>query len=147
MFRSLIEEDRLLYVVLAIENDCQIVPKGAFRITDVHEVERNVSFRGLTADQCFTLEGYSHFRNCQSEAKLASLLEDDAVFQPDFLDEVSTDLPKCMWSIQKDTTGRIAIIRNNIWCGFTAYHRACSGDFGGIYVGEGQKNLDLVFQL
>ena len=99
VYRSLIEEDRLLYVVLAIENDCQIAPKGAFRMTDAHEVERNVAFRGLPSADCFSLASYSHFRNCQDEAKKAALLEDDAVFQPDFLDEVSTDLPKCMWSI------------------------------------------------
>ena len=46
--RSLIEEDRLLYTVLAIENECQIVPQGAFRLTENHEVERNVSFKGLS---------------------------------------------------------------------------------------------------
>jgi len=47
IFRSLIEEDRLLYTVMAIENDCQICPHGAFRLTEDHEVERNVAFRGL----------------------------------------------------------------------------------------------------
>jgi len=52
-----------------------------------------------------------------------------------------------MWSIQKDTTGEIAIIRNHVWSGFTAYHKAGCEDFGGIYVGDGTKNLDLVFQM
>lgn len=47
VFRSLIEEDRLLYTVMAIENDCSICPHGAFRLTEDHEVERNVAFRGL----------------------------------------------------------------------------------------------------
>ena len=67
MHRSLIEEDRLLYTVLAIENDCQICPQGAFRLTEEHEVERNVSFRGLALDKCFQLSNYSHFRNVQDE--------------------------------------------------------------------------------
>ena len=62
-YRSLIEEDRLLYTVLAIENDCQICPKGAFRLTEDHEVERNVAFRGLSQDECFKLDSFSHFRN------------------------------------------------------------------------------------
>ena len=75
------------------------------------------------------------------------LLKDDAVFEPNFLDEVSKDTPKGMWSIQKDANGQTAIIRNNVWSGYTAYHKACSCDFGGVYVGDGQKNLDLVFQL
>ena len=34
VYRSLIEEDRLLYSVMAIENDCQICPHGAFRLTE-----------------------------------------------------------------------------------------------------------------
>lgn len=89
--RSLIEEDRLLYTVLAIENDCQIVPQGAFRLTENHEVERNVSFRGLCENTCFSLEKYSHFRNCQNAEKIEGLKEDDAVFQPDFLDDVHCD--------------------------------------------------------
>ena len=48
--RNLTEEDRLLYTVLAIENDCHIVPQGAFRMTPEHEVERNVAFRGLCCE-------------------------------------------------------------------------------------------------
>lgn len=80
VYRSLIEEDRLLYTVMAIENDCQICPHGAFRLTEAHEVERNVAFRGLAREQCFNLANYSHFRNCQDEAKKALLLQDDAVY-------------------------------------------------------------------
>ena len=67
IYRSLIEEDRLLYLVMAIENDCSICPHGAFRMTEDHEVERNVAFRGLSRDQTFSLSYYSHFRNCQNE--------------------------------------------------------------------------------
>lgn len=90
---------------MAIENDCQICPHGAFKLTEDHEVERNVAFRGLPIEQCFSLANYSHFRNCQDEAKKQLLLRDDAVYQPDFLDEVSSDLPSGMWSCQKDVTG------------------------------------------
>lgn len=48
--RNLIEADRLHYTVLAIENDCSIVPHGSFRLTEKHEVARNVAFRGLSSD-------------------------------------------------------------------------------------------------
>ena len=130
---------------MAVENDCQITPHGAYRLTEEHEVERNVAFRGLGSDKVFKLTNYSHFRNVQDSDKKAALLEDDAVFQTDFLDEVSTDVPMGMWSIQKDVTGMCAIIRNNVWAGFTAYHKSCSEEFGGVYVGDGLKNLDLCF--
>jgi len=80
VYRSLTEEDRLFYTVLAIENDCQICPHGAFRLTEEHEVERNVAFRGLSGEKCFKLSSYSHFRNVQNEEKKELLLQDDAVF-------------------------------------------------------------------
>ena len=147
VFRSMTEEDRLMYTVMAIENDCQICPQGAFRLTEAHEVERNVAFRGLASGKVFSLSFYSHFRNCQDDAKKAALLEDDAVFQSDFLDDVITDVPMGCWSIQKDTTDQITIIRNNVWAGFTAYQKTASEDFGGVYVGDGIKNRDLCFQL
>ena len=51
------------------------------------------------------------------------------------------------WTIQPDTTNEVAVIRNNLWAGFTAYHKAGSGDFGGVYVGDGVKNVDLCFQM
>ena len=99
IFRSMIEEDRLFYTVLAIENDCQICPHGSFRLNEQHEVERNVAFRGLSQSDCFSLARYSHFRNVQDAAKKELLLEDDAIFQPNFLDEVATDLPIGGWCI------------------------------------------------
>ena len=145
--RSLIEEDRLLYTVLAIENDCQIVPQGAFRLTENHEVERNVSFKGLCQADCFNMQKYSHFRNCQDERKKAGLLEDDAVFQADFLDDMWSDQPTGCWSIQKDSNATSAIIRHNVWAGYLAYHKKATQEFGGCYVGSGLKNTDLAFQL
>ena len=145
--RNLTEEDRLLYTVHAIENDCSIVPHGAFRMTEAHEVERNAAFRGLNCNDCFELNKYSHFRNCQDPEKKELLLKDDAVFQPDFLDEVSSDVPKGIWSDQKDSNGKCAVIRNHMWAGYTAYHASGTNCFGGVYVGDGLKNADLAFMI
>ena len=133
--------------MLAIENDCQIVPQGAFRLTENHEVERNVSFRGLCDKSCFDLGKYSHFRNCQDSAKKEGLVADDAVFQPDFLDDVDGDQPLGCWSIHRDCNGGTAIIRHNAWAGYTAFHKKSTQEFGGCYVGNGLRNTDLVFQL
>ena len=44
---DLTEINRLHYHVLAIENDCHIVPHGAMKLTTKHEVERNQAFLGL----------------------------------------------------------------------------------------------------
>lgn len=61
--KELVELDRLKYVVLAIENDCQIAPIGAFKMTSQHQVRRNEAFKGLTSTQTLSLNNYLHFRN------------------------------------------------------------------------------------
>lgn len=116
-------------------------------MTEAHEVERNASFRGLNCTTGFELNSYSHFRNCQDQTKKELLLRDDAVFQPDFLDEVSSDMPQGLWSVQKDSNGKTAVIRNHVWAGYTAYHKVGSNTFGGVYIGDGLKNADLAFMI
>lgn len=140
---NLKEIDRLLYVVLAIENDCHIIPLGAMRLTENHEVARNCSFKGLTEAECFDLNNYQHFRNVQSKSKMQALLHDDAVFSRNFLDHLNDDKPLGAWSVQKDSTGCSAIIRNHGWFGFTAYHKSKSGVYGSVYIGEGLRNNEL----
>lgn len=85
---NLKEIDRLLYTVLAIENDCHILPQGAMRLTESHEVSRNAAFKGLNEKEFCNLKCYSHFRNVQSKVKAQALLQDDAVFQRNFLDDL-----------------------------------------------------------
>lgn len=140
---NLKEVDRLLYTVLAIENDCHIIPNGSMRLTENHEVARNCAFKGLGEGEAFDLVHYSHFRNVQSKVKAQALLHDDAVFQRDFLDGLSEDKPKGCWSVQKDHSGRAAIIRNHAWFGFTAYHKCKTNVFGSVYIGEGLRNNEL----
>ena len=69
------------------------------------------------------------------------------MYLTNFLDDVDDDRPNGCWSLQKDSTGEVAIIRNYAWAGFTAYHRANSTEHGCFYYGEGLKNNDLTFQL
>lgn len=60
---NLKEIDRLHYHVLAIENDCHIIPNGSMKLTPTHEVARNEAFQGLPSAEAFNLTFYSHFRN------------------------------------------------------------------------------------
>lgn len=61
--KELTEIDRLRFVVCAIENDCQIAPVGAFKMTANHELRRNEAFQGLNCDNAKALESYVHLRN------------------------------------------------------------------------------------
>jgi len=94
------------------------------KLTPLHEVARNEAFRGLSVEECYKLNFYSHFRNVQDNSKKENLEADDAIFMRDFLDEVITDKPEGCWSLQKDGTESFAIIRNNVWKGYCAYHFA-----------------------
>ena len=143
------EIDRVHYLVRAIENDCHIVPQGAIKLTTSHEVSRNEAFKGLSASEAFNLAHYSHFRNVQNQEKKEALEKDDAIYQRNFLDDVSADRPPVgCWAIQRDSaTSTTAILRNLMWPGSYAYHKAGTRVFGSVYIGDGQKNTDLAFML
>lgn len=135
------------YLVRAIENDCHVVPQGSFKLTTSHEVARNEAFRGLSMNDAFSFSKYSHFRNVQNREKKEGLEKDDAIFQKNFLDDAVSDKPTGCWSVQKDATGRVAVIRNLQWPGYFAYHKAGTKIFGSVYIGEGIKNTELPFML
>lgn len=63
--KNYLEEDRLAYTVQAIENDCQLVPVGAFRMIPAHEVRYNDQFQGLSPKN-FSLNSFVHFRYPES---------------------------------------------------------------------------------
>jgi radial spoke head protein 9 len=146
--RNFIELDRLQFTVLAIENDCHIMPKGSVKLTELHEVRRNNAFRGLNLENAFLIGSYSHFRNIQNPQKQKDLMKDDAVFHSSFLDEASACKTTGAWSVQQGGTKKdIAVIRNHEWCGYTMFHKLNTKVHGACYIGEGVKNTDLNFLL
>jgi radial spoke head protein 9 len=72
---------------------------------------------------------------------------DEGIYNHYFLDEIQQDWPKGSWNILKDTSGTVAIVRNKLWPGYYAYHRINTPVFGGVYIGNGIKNLDLPFMI
>jgi len=145
--RNFLEIDRLLYFVLSVETDCHLVPQGAYKLTTKHEVHRNESFTGLKPIEAFSIQFYSHFRNCLQKDKQENLEMDDAIFEKNFLDDAFCDAPRGCWSVQKDSTKRVAVVRNLQYPGYFAFHKANSKVFGSFYCGEGLKNAELPFML
>lgn len=145
--KGVTELDRLAYAVHAIENDCQVVPVTSFKMTPIKEVRRNEAFRGLKKDQVFQLDSYMHFRKPITKDKKEQLERDEAIYNHRFLDELTTDLPQGSWNLLKDTSEQVAILRNKLWPGYFAYHRVNTPIYGGIYFGNGIKNLDLPFMI
>ena len=145
--KELVELDRLKYVVLAIENDCQIAPVGAFKMNSQHQVRRNEAFKGLNAQQTLSLDNYLHFRNGQTDSKKAALDEPSAPFNAKFLESISEDKPKGCWNFQHDLSQQIVLGRSLMWPGFHFYHKHGQSKFGSVYIGDGLKNLELQFMI
>lgn len=70
-------------------------------MTDQHEVRRNTAFHGLCEEEALCIEGYQHFRNVQNPLKLKGLLDDEACFNRNFLDEAADPKRKGVWAIIK----------------------------------------------
>ncbi len=51
------------------------------------------------------------------------------------------------WSLQHDGFLGTTTLRNLIWPGYTFYYNGAAGSWGGLYVGTGVKNNDLIFML
>ena len=69
----------------------------------------------------------------------------EGIYNHDFLDNASEDLPKGSWSILKETTGTVAVLRNKLWPGFYGFHKTNSNVYGSVYIGDGVKALDIPF--
>eukprot|EP01017_Pseudomicrothorax_dubius_P042130 TRINITY_DN6833_c0_g1_i1.p1 TRINITY_DN6833_c0_g1~~TRINITY_DN6833_c0_g1_i1.p1 ORF type:complete len:278 (+),score=92.85 TRINITY_DN6833_c0_g1_i1:173-1006(+) len=145
--KNFTELDRLAYVIRAIDIDCSVIPVGAFRLTPNHELRYNDEFRGLSIPESENLHNYMHFRNPQTIEKQEYIAREEALFFYDFLDPIDKDLPYGCWALHKDASKTIATIRSLLWPGYIAYHRANSNIFGGVYIGNGIKNVDLPFLL
>ena len=83
----------------------------------------------------------------QQKEKKEGIEKDDAIYKKDFLDSITSDKPQGCWSVQKDSTGAIALVRNLLWPGFYSFHKAGTKHFGSVYIGEGVKNCELPFML
>ena len=141
------ELNRLAHVVRSIDQNCSVVPKGAFKYTPLKETIHNEAFKGLNKDQAFSLENWQHFRVIQQQDKVGIMLRDEAVYNSKFLDDTIADFPKKSWSLTKDCTESVANLRNNLWPGHFSFHRVNTPLYGSLYIGYGIRNNDLPFMV
>lgn len=145
---GLSELDRLSFVVNSIEHQCQIVPTGSYKKNTLGEVMPNDAFSGLQLLQLVDLNHYMHLRPVEQVDKREQAMREEDVFVADFLDNSALDQPHSSWSVIKDPINPLVVtIRSRLWPGFFAYHRGNTGLFGGVYMGDGLKNVDLAFML
>ncbi|KAK3750021.1 hypothetical protein QZH41_008657 [Actinostola sp. cb2023] len=142
------EEDRLATAIEAIDYDVRIAPRGAYTRTATSAVQMNRTFEGLSVADAGKLSSYFHFRDPVIFMKKSLLQKSELDKAIDFLDPIDTDVPRGgSWSIQFERGSGLVTLRSLHWFGFSFFHAPNSRVYGSIYVGTGNKNLDLPFML
>ena len=135
-------------MVHQIDQLCQIVPVGSYKKTPLGEVQQNAAFRGLKFDQLSQLESYMHLRPVRQEDKIDLAAREEDICTHDFLDDASLEKPSQGWTIRRDEINpSVVVLRSRVYPGFCAYARANCRIFGGLYIGDGLKNLTLPFMI
>ncbi|KAK3597405.1 hypothetical protein CHS0354_040135 [Potamilus streckersoni] len=141
------EEDRLSSVIADIDEDVRIVPRAAFIKTPLAHVIPNRSFEGLTVSESAKLCNYMHFRHPKLLLEKSLLQRANLDKAIDFLDTLEEDIPKGSWSMQFERGSGLLTLRSLLWQGYVFYHIPGTRKFGSVYMGTGEKNLDLPFML
>ncbi|XP_048842378.1 LOW QUALITY PROTEIN: radial spoke head protein 9 homolog [Brienomyrus brachyistius] len=141
------EEQRVAAVVLTIDREASVVPRGAFTRTPDGRVQTNRSFEGLSWSEAVKLSNYCHFTEPQAGKKNRIL--DMTRLDPslDFLHSLTEDIPKGSWSLQLEKGSRVVVLRSLLWLGLSFFHVPMTPQHGYIYMGDGLKNMDLPFML
>ncbi|XP_048153884.1 radial spoke head protein 9 homolog [Corvus hawaiiensis] len=141
------EEARLIATIEQIDREVGIVPRGAFVKTPLGSVHENRHFEGLSLLEAKKLSSYFHFTEPVNLKNKTLLEKADLDPSTDFLDSLEHDIPQGSWSIQLEKGGTVVVLRSLLWLGLTFYHVPMTKQFGYVYFGTGEKNLDLPFML
>jgi radial spoke head protein 9 len=86
----------------------------------------------------------------QNSVKRSVRDRQEDIFEVAFLDgahEAGTNWTADSWTVMKDTTQQLGVLRSRLWPGFVAFHRAQTNIYGNFYCGNGVQNTDLVFMI
>ncbi|KAF1455629.1 hypothetical protein FQV24_0012878, partial [Spheniscus mendiculus] len=141
------EESRLVATIEQIDRAVGIIPRGAFLKTPLGSVRENRNFEGLSLTEAKKLSSYFHFTEPVNLKNKTLLEKADLDPSTDFLDSLEHDIPQGSWTVQLEKGGTVVVLRSLLWLGLTFYHVPMTKQYGYVYFGTGEKNLDLPFML
>ncbi|KAG9469902.1 radial spoke head protein 9 homolog [Eleutherodactylus coqui] len=141
------EESRLVATIALIDREAAVAPRGAFIKNPLGQVNINHSFRGLTVSEAKKMSSFFHFTPTLIPKKKSLLEKADQDPAVDFLDSLEHDVPKGCWSLQLEQGSSVVILRSLLWLGMTFYHVPLTPQHGYIYIGNGERNIDLPFMI
>jgi len=146
---TLKEEERLAAVVADIDREVFVVPRKAYIKSPSGQVYKNRNFEGHTQSEACRLHNYLHLRPAERSLLHDQLTLERADFDNsiDFMDCIESDIPKGCWCVQLDRVTGAVLLKSLLWPGYFFYHVPCTAQYGSVYVGTGEKNIDLPFML
>lgn len=141
------ELHRLAVTVSSIDGSCSVVPVGSFVSAASKQIVANGSYAGLSYEAAGNLRSYLHFRAPRSALAMAANERAGIARPGDIFDSCTDDAPKGVWSLNYDSTGTHAVLKNAYWNGYCHFQTVGEPTFGGVYFGIGVPNLDLAFGL
>jgi radial spoke head protein 9 len=152
---AMAESIRLAYFVSEHDHACSIVPRGAFLAgTGASTVPtRNRGFAGLDATAAVLLQNYFHVQKPADSPVVSTVVRNKEIFADtfspswDFLTSIVDDMPQGIWAVKYDPSLCMVTLQNLYFQGSIFYHVPNTNDFGQMYFGSGERNLDLCFVL
>uniref|UniRef100_UPI00398E7860 radial spoke head protein 9 homolog n=1 Tax=Pristiophorus japonicus TaxID=55135 RepID=UPI00398E7860 len=141
------EEERLTATVEQINREAAVVPRRAFVKTPYEEVHKNRSFEGLSVTEAGKLRSYLYFSKPIKLKRKPLLQKANLEESIDFLNCIDDDALKMFWSLQYERGSKLVILRNLVWLGFTFFHVPETAQYGSLYMGLGEKNMDYPFMM
>ncbi|KAG5495225.1 hypothetical protein JKF63_02280 [Porcisia hertigi] len=125
------------------------------------EVRRNTAFGGLTSkpDGALSLANYYHLRSVNPYRRLVARNQNilftksslerlsehpnlDATFEP-----LTEDVPTGVWQLRYDAFNKVVVGRNLRFAGSLFYHVPETSVYGTLYMGDGNININVAFEL
>jgi len=144
---SMAESIRLSYFVIEHDRACKLVPRGAFLRGGDNIITKNRAFKGLSVEEATSLKFYFKKKENYSASPNTHLFKENTAVSRDFLCSIADDVPRGMWTVKYDSTQGVAVVLNLFFLGSMTYHVAETNQFGQVYVGTGERNLDMLFML
>ena len=144
---SLPESHRLSRFVSTHDTACRLFVRGSFLSKD-DVVVKNRTFNGLDVPQALKLSSYLKVHG--GRANKETLIRSYAHHfngTTDFLVPITEDRPEGVWSVKYDPALAIVTVQNLLFEGSLFWLKVNSAEYGQVYFGSGEINLDLCFML
>jgi radial spoke head protein 9 len=141
------EIHRLSWTVARIDHDVSVVPVNSWIASAAKSIVENKSYTGLSHGAAGELRNYLHFRAAESPLAQVSLEKPGLSRAGDIFDPLDADKPKGCWTISYNDSATAANLKSLYWPGYFFFQTIGVGEYGGVYMGNGQPNTDLAFAL